>query len=76
MRKTGFRKLSNDKKQRLFKFIAHLAILAGEEMSPEGYAQYNEVVSEFLMVNGLMDDFVANARKANLPPGPVFGGSC
>lgn len=65
--------LDMSEKLQLFKFIAHLAILAGQEMSPEGYAGYNEVVYEFLYRSDLFDDFEATAREAGLTSGR---GSC
>jgi hypothetical protein len=65
--------IKNSDKRRLFEFIAHLAILAGREMSKDGFAEYNEVVWLFLNNAGLMDDFKTNAEKANLPTGHIPG---
>lgn len=68
-----FQKLNHKDKRRLFQFIAHLAILAGREMSKEGYQDYNSVVVQFLEDMGLMHDFQALAAKVQLT-GP--GGIC
>lgn len=66
MSKTRFQKLKHKDKRRLFQFIAHLAILAGREMSKQGYRDYNDVVIEFLEDTGLIGDFQAVAAKVNL----------
>lgn len=66
MSKTRFQKLKHKEKRRLFQFIAHLAILAGREMSEQGYRDYNDVVIEFLEDTGLMGDFQALAAKVEL----------
>ena len=66
MPKTRFQKLKHKDKRRLFQFIAHLAILAGREMSEEGYRDYNDVVIEFLEDTGVMADFQALAAKVEL----------
>jgi hypothetical protein len=66
MPKTRFQKMKFKDKRRLFQFIAHLAILAGREMSEEGYQDYNDVVIEFLEDTGLMIDFQALAAKVEL----------
>jgi hypothetical protein len=66
MPKTRFQKMKFKDKRRLFQFIAHLAILAGREMSEEGYRDYNDVVIEFLEDTGLMIDFQALAAKVEL----------
>lgn len=68
-----FQKLRYKDKKRLFQFIAHLAILAGREMSEEGYQDYNSVVVEFMEDTGLMGDFQAIAANVELT-NP--GGSC
>jgi hypothetical protein len=68
-----FQKLNHRDKRRLFQFIAHLAILAGQEMSEEGYQDYNSVVVEFLEDAGLMNDFQALAANVELTS---FGGNC
>ncbi len=73
MTKSRFQKLKHKDKRRLFQFIAHLAILAGREMSEEGYQDYNSVVVEFLENAGLMSDFQALAAKVELTN---LGGSC
>jgi hypothetical protein len=70
---TRFQKLNHKDKRRLFQFIAHLAILAGREMSEEGYQDYNSVVVEFLEDTGLIGDFQALSAKVE-PTG--FEGSC
>jgi len=64
--KTRFQRLKHKDKRRLFQFIAHLAILAGREMSEQGYRDYNDVVVEFLEDTGLMADFQALAAKVEL----------
>jgi hypothetical protein len=69
----SFAKLDNEEKQRLFQFIAHLAILAGREMSEKGYRDYNSVVVEFLEDTGLMSDFQALAAKVEINS---IGGNC
>ena len=66
MDRTHFQKLNHKEKRRLFQFIAHLAILAGHEMSEEGYQEYNSVVIEFLEETELIDDFQALAAKVEL----------
>ena len=68
-----FQKLKHKDKRRLFQFIAHLAILAGREMSEQGYQDYNDIVVEFLEDTGLMGDFQALAAKVELTG---FEGSC
>jgi len=68
-----FQKLKYKDKRRLFQFIAHLAILAGREMSKQGYRDYNDVVIEFLEDTGLMGEFQAQAAKVKLTG---FEGSC
>ena len=68
-----FQKLKHKDKRRLFQFIAHLSILAGREMSEDGYQDYNNVVVEFLEDTGLMGDFQALAAKVELTG---FEGSC
>jgi hypothetical protein len=68
-----FQKLKHKDKRRLFQFIAHLAILAGREMSEEGYQDYNSVVVEFLEDTGLIGDFQATAAKVELTNS---GGNC
>ena len=73
MTKSRFQKLNHKDKRRLFQFIAHLAILAGREMSEEGYQDYNSVVVEFLEDTGLMGDFQAVAAKVELTGS---GGNC
>lgn len=73
MPKTCFQKLKHKDKRRLFQFIAHLAILAGREMSEQGYQDYNDIVVEFLEDTGLMGDFQALAAKVELTG---FEGSC
>jgi len=70
---TRFKKLNHKDRRRLFQFIAHLAILAGREMSEEGYQDYNSVVVEFLENAGLMGDFQALAANVELTGS---GGSC
>ena len=69
----SFEKLDNEEKRQLFQFIAHIAILAGREMSEKGYQDYNSVVAEFLEDMGLMSDFQALAAKVELNS---IGGSC
>lgn len=66
MPKTRFQELKFKDKRRLFQFIAHLAILAGREMSKEGYEDYNCVVVEFLEDTGLMGEFQAVAAKVKI----------
>jgi hypothetical protein len=61
-----FKKLNHKDKRRLFQFIAHLAILAGREMSDKGFQEYNGVVVEFLEDTGLIGDFQALAAKVEL----------
>lgn len=73
MTKSRFQKIKYKDKRRLFEFIAHLAILAGREMSEQGYQDYNDVVVEFLEDTGLMADFQAVAANVELNS---FGGSC
>ena len=73
MAKNRFQKLNHKDKRRLFQFIAHLAILAGQEMGEEGYQDYNSVVVEFLEDTGLIADFQAVAANVELNS---FGGSC
>ena len=73
MTKSRFQKLKHKDKRRLFEFIAHLAILAGREMSKQGYQDYNDVVIEFLEDTRLMSDFQALAVKVELTG---FEGSC
>lgn len=68
-----FQKLKYKDKRRLFQFIAHLAILAGREMSEQGYRDYNDVVVEFLEDTGLMGEFQALGAKVELTG---FEGSC
>ena len=68
-----FQKLKYKDKRRLFQFIAHLAILAGREMSEQGYRDYNDVVIEFLEDTGLVGEFQALAAKVELTG---FEGSC
>ena len=68
-----FQKLKHKDKRRLFQFIAHLAILAGREMSEQGYRDYNDVVIEFLEDTGLVGEFQALAAKVELTG---FEGSC
>jgi hypothetical protein len=70
---TRFQRLNHRDKRRLFQFIAHLAILAGQEMSEESYQDYNSVVVEFLEDTGLMNDFQALAANVELTS---FGGNC
>ncbi|MBU1023487.1 hypothetical protein KKB99_04275 [bacterium] len=69
----SFEKLNNKEKRQLFQFIAHLAILAGREMSEEGYQDYNSVVVAFLEDTGLVGDFQALAAKVELNS---IGGNC
>ncbi len=71
-----FIELAEEEKQRLFEFIAQLAIMAGEEMSREGFAAYNDVVMGFLNNAELLDDFMAVAAKAKLRPEVLHGGEC
>ena len=66
MTKSRFQKIKFKDKRRLFQFIAHLAVLAGREMSKEGYEDYNSVVVEFLEDTGLLADFQAVAAKVEL----------
>lgn len=66
MANTRFQKLKHKDKRRLFQFIAHLAILAGREMSEQGYQDYNDVVVEFLEDTGLMGEFQALAANVKL----------
>ena len=66
MTKSRFQKIKFKDKRRLFQFIAHLAVLAGREMSKEGYEDYNSVVVEFLEDTGLMADFQAVAAKVKI----------
>ena len=73
MANTRFQKLNHRDKRRLFQFIAHMAILAGREMSEEGYQDYNSVVVEFLEDTGLIGDFQAMAANVELNS---FGGRC
>ena len=73
MPKTRFQKLKFQDKRRLFQFIAHLAILAGREMSEQSYRDYNDVVVEFLEDTGLMGDFQAVAAKVEVTS---LEGSC
>lgn len=63
MAKKNFQRLNYKDKQLLFQFIAHLAILAGRDMSEEGYQDYNSVIVEFLEHAGLISDFQAVAAK-------------
>jgi hypothetical protein len=70
---TRFQKLNHKDKRRLFQFIAHLAILAGREMSEKGYQDYNSVVVEFLEDTGLIGDFQALAANVELTNS---GGNC
>ena len=58
------KKLPQRDKYLLFRFISQLAIIAGYEMSDEGYDQYNTVVLEFLEDSGMMGDFQALAGRA------------
>lgn len=69
----NFKQLDKKDKRRLFEAIAHLAILAGREMSEEGFQDYNSVVVEFLESVGLMNDFQALAAKVE---GAAPGGRC
>lgn len=73
MDRTHFQKLNHKEKRRLFQFVAHLAILAGREMSEKGYQDYNSIVVEFLEDTGLMSDFQALAAKVKLNS---IGGNC
>ena len=73
MTKSRFQKIKFKDKRRLFQFITHLAVLAGREMSKEGYEDYNSVVVEFLEDTGLMADFQALAAKVEITG---FEGSC
>ena len=59
-----FKDFKQKEKRELFRFISQLAILAGYEMSEQGYAQYNAVVLGFLENSGLMADFQVLANKA------------
>jgi hypothetical protein len=68
-----FKKLGHKDKRMFFRFIAHLAILAGREMSEEGFQGYNGVVVEFLEDANLMDDFQALAAKVEIVGS---GGNC
>lgn len=72
----NFKELNNPGKRRLFEFIAHLAILAGQEMSEEGYKHYNDVVFEFLDDANLIDDFMAVASKVEGYQSLIHGGKC
>lgn len=71
--KMSFLKLNDNEKNQLFKFISHLAIIAGQEMSEEGYQNYNNVVVEFLEDTKLIDDFQALAAKVQIAG---FKGRC
>ena len=73
MANTRFQKLNHKDKRRMFQFIAHLAILAGREMTEQGYRDYNDVVVEFLEDTGLMGDLQSLAAKVELTG---FEGSC
>ena len=75
MREMAFLDLNKGEKRRLFEFIAHLAILAGQEMSEEGYAHYNDVIIAFLNNAGLLNDFMATASDAELSSPPSIGGT-
>jgi hypothetical protein len=65
--------LSRNDKKHLFKFIAHQAILAGREMSPVGYEEYNAVVYTFLLETHLIEDFKTLAKEAALSAVSIMG---
>jgi hypothetical protein len=68
-----FKKIGHKDKRMFFRFIAELAVLAGREMSKEGFQEYNGVVVEFLEDVDLMDDFQALAAKVEVAGS---GGNC
>ena len=71
----SFKKLNHREKQQLFEFIAALAILAGKEMSKEGYAEYNETVLYYLDQMDLIGDFMAASKKAGIGKHPYLANS-
>ena len=69
------KKLKFKDKKRIFEMVAALALIAGEEMSPEGFDVYNDTVIAYLSRYGLLEDFTRMGRDSGLGEHPNVKGS-
>lgn len=74
----SLKKLNPKDKARIFEMVAALALLAGQEMSNEGYNIFNDTVLAYFERYGLLEDFKQIGEQAGLGKHPNLreGGFC
>ena len=66
----SLKKMKPKQKRQIFEMIAALAVLAGEEMSEEGFAIYNDTLFGYIKRYDLLEDFIKAGQQAGIKKHP------